>query len=66
MELEKLLTPEEVAARLQVPVSWVYERTRPNGRERLPHRKLGRYVRFTASDVNVWLDTKGVGDVRAS
>lgn len=41
-----LLTVHEVAQLLQVPVSWVYERTRRHGPERLPHFKIGKYLRF--------------------
>ena len=41
-----LLTVYEVAERLQVPVSWVYQRTRRHGPEQLPHFKIGKYLRF--------------------
>jgi excisionase family DNA binding protein len=41
-----LLTVHEVAELLQVPVSWVYERTRRHGAEQLPHFKIGKYLRF--------------------
>jgi len=41
-----LLTVHEVAELLQVPVSWVYERTRRHGPEQLPHVKIGKYLRF--------------------
>jgi len=41
-----LLTVHEVAELLQVPVSWVYERTRRHGPEQLPHFKIGKYLRF--------------------
>ena len=40
-ELE-LVTVVEIAGMLKVPVSWVYERTRRRGRERIPHVKLGK------------------------
>jgi excisionase family DNA binding protein len=55
-----LLTPEEVAARLKVAVSWIYDQTRRRGRVRnadpLPHRKMGRYLRFSWSEVMEWLN----------
>jgi excisionase family DNA binding protein len=38
------LTVDEAAERLGVTRSWIYERTRRN---RIPHRKLGKFVRFT-------------------
>jgi excisionase family DNA binding protein len=49
--LQELLTVEEVAALLKVSKSWVYEHTRSRGvprSERLPHVKVGKYVRFEA------------------
>jgi excisionase family DNA binding protein len=53
---ESLLTVHEVAKILKVPVSWVYERTRRRGTERLPHMKIGKYLRFRKEDVLGWLD----------
>ncbi len=41
-----ILTPEEVAARLKVPESWVYEKTRARCRNPIPCLRLGRYIRF--------------------
>ena len=46
-----LLTVEEIATILRVPKSWVYERTRRRGLERLPHLKLGKYLRFRLCEV---------------
>ena len=48
---EALLTPREVAEMLRVPISWVYERTRLHGNGRLPHIKIGKYLRFRKEDV---------------
>jgi excisionase family DNA binding protein len=45
---EHLLTPEELAERLKVPLSWVYENSRTG---KIPSVKLGRYVRFKLNDV---------------
>ena len=53
---EALLTPREVAEMLRVPISWVYERTRRQGTARLPHIKIGKYLRFRKEDVLGWLD----------
>src|SRR5580700_5854671 len=59
MPLE-ILTPAQVAERLQLPESWVYEQTRNRASVRcpdpLPHMKVGRYLRFKWSDVLVWLE----------
>ena len=41
-----LLTVEEVAKLLRVPTSWVYRKSRARTQERLPHVKLGKYLRF--------------------
>lgn len=60
-DLHELLTVEEVAALLKVSKSWVYEHTRSRGiprSERLPHLKLGKYVRFDADAVRAFLDRR--------
>ena len=60
-ELHELLTVDEVAALLKVSRSWVYEHTRSRGTprsERLPHIKVGKYVRFEARAVRAFLDRK--------
>jgi excisionase family DNA binding protein len=51
----ELMTVSEIAAFLKVPISWVYERTRRRGVERLPHVKLGKYLRFDQAEVRGWL-----------
>jgi len=48
-----LLTAEEVAALLQVTCSWVYAQTR---RHRIPHLRLGRYVRYRRSALEGWME----------
>jgi excisionase family DNA binding protein len=55
-QTQELLTVSEIAAILKVPVSWVYERTRRRGTERLPHLKLGKYLRFSLPQVKAWLE----------
>ena len=57
-----LLTVHEVAELLQVPVSWVYERTRQRCRERIPGFRLGKYWRFEAADIAEWLLAKRTND----
>jgi len=52
----ELLTVEEIAAFLRVPKSWVYERTRRRGIEKLPHVKLGKYLRFRLSEVAAYVE----------
>jgi excisionase family DNA binding protein len=58
---ELLLTVEEVAGLLKVPVSWVYERTRSRGLNRLPGFRLGKYWRFSESEVLAWLERQRSG-----
>lgn len=50
-----LMTVAETARVLHVPVSWVYERTRRRGVDRIPHIKLGKYLRFEINAVQKWL-----------
>jgi excisionase family DNA binding protein len=48
-----LLTAEEVAALLRVTPAWVYAETR---RRRIPHIRLGRYVRYRSDALVLWMD----------
>jgi excisionase family DNA binding protein len=50
-----LATVSQIAELLQVPDSWVYERTRRRGIERIPHFKLGKYLRFSRGEVLDWV-----------
>ena len=52
----ELMDVAETARVLNVPISWVYERTRRRGNERIPHIKLGKYLRFEPSAVRTWLN----------
>lgn len=56
-----LLSVEEVAELLQVPRSWVYERTRNRGNNRIPGFRLGKYWRFRAEDIFAWLERQRSG-----
>ena len=58
MESGDILTPNQLAARLQVGVNWVYEKSRGRGKhsgEPLPVLRCGRYLRFYWPDVCAWL-----------
>jgi excisionase family DNA binding protein len=44
----ELLTPEDLADRLKVPLSWVYEQSRQG---KIPTHRLGRYIRFDLQEV---------------
>ncbi|OLT28420.1 hypothetical protein BJF83_15465 [Nocardiopsis sp. CNR-923] len=47
---ERLLTIPEAARVLAVPESWLRERVRLR---RVPHRRLGKHVRFTTTDLEL-------------
>jgi excisionase family DNA binding protein len=49
---DDLLTAEEVAAVLRVTPAWVYAQTR---RRRIPHLRLGRYVRYRRDALEEWM-----------
>ena len=44
----RLLTADELAEHLKVPVSWVYEQSRQGN---IPTHRLGRYIRFDLREV---------------
>jgi excisionase family DNA binding protein len=44
----ELLTPENLADRLKVPLSWVYEQSRQGN---IPTHRIGRYIRFDLHEV---------------
>ena len=54
----ELLTPDELAKRLKVDQSWVYEQTRRRGtltKDPLPCIRMGKYLRFYWPHVVEWL-----------
>ena len=50
--MDRLLTAEEVAARLGVRPQWVWAQARAG---RIPHVRLGRYRRFRESAIEAWV-----------
>ena len=58
LELNDLLTVDQVAEYLQVPKSWIYERTRTR---EIPVRKMGRHVRIPRNEFLVWIEREGAG-----
>ena len=61
LDLNELLTVDEVAVLLKVSRSWVYEHSRSKKTaksDRLPHIKIGKYVRFDARAVRAFLQRK--------
>jgi len=53
---DKLLRVEDVAARLDVPTSWVYHAAKE---QLIPSVRVGYYVRFRAADIEEWIAQGG-------
>ena len=53
---EPILTIEQVAERLQLKPSTVYELTRRRNRRPLPTLRAGKFLRFRWSEIERWLD----------
>ena len=53
---------------LGVPKTWIYDRTRANGPEIIPHAKFGKYVRFEPDSpaFKKWLEDHRVGRTAAN
>jgi excisionase family DNA binding protein len=49
----RLLEADEVAQQLGMTTDWIYREVRAG---RLPHIRLGRYVRFRRESIDAWLD----------
>lgn len=54
----RLLEAEDVADLLGMTTDWVYREVRAG---RLPHIRLGRYVRFRRESIDAWLDAREHG-----
>ena len=57
----ELMTVQQVAELLQVPVSWVYGRLRKRSLDKLPGYRLGKYWRFEKEEVLAWLGQQREG-----
>jgi excisionase family DNA binding protein len=55
---QRLPTAQEVADILNLPESWVREATRQG---RLPHLRLGRYIRYHQEAITSWLESQAAG-----
>ena len=58
MKTETLLTVQEMAKRINVPDSWIYQRTRL-GQKAIPHVRIGKYVRFNPDEVVAFFRKRG-------
>jgi excisionase family DNA binding protein len=59
---QSLLTIDDVAELLKLPVSWVYERTRRRSSDCIPGFRLGKYWRFRHAEVLAWLERQRAGE----
>lgn len=53
---EPILIIAQVAERLQIEPSTVYELTRRRNRHRLPALRVGKFLRFRWSEIEHWLN----------
>jgi hypothetical protein len=60
-----ILTPKQLAERLQVGISFIYENTRKRANIRnpdpLPSIRMGKYLRFYWPEVEKWLERRQGG-----
>ncbi len=59
--MDTYLDIKDLAERLNVPVTWIYDRTRANGIDQIPHYKIGKYLRFLEAEVLEYLKKKSKG-----
>ena len=55
--LSRLWSISDLATYLAVPKSWIYDRTQDGTRDRIPHYKMGKYLRFdpASDEFRSWL-----------
>jgi hypothetical protein len=53
-----ILTPAELAQRLKVRPTWVYEHIRNRDENPLPVIRVGKYLRFSWVNVCAWLQSR--------
>src|SRR4051794_21777306 len=58
-----LLDAKGAAAQLNVPATWVLAEARA---DRIPHVRLGRYVRFDAAELEIWWRSRARGPWRTN
>ena len=65
-EWHEIVDAEELAKRLNVPESWVYEQVRTRATDPMPHLRLGKYVRFQpgSPEFKAWLEKHRVGSAQ--
>ena len=56
---QNLIGIKEMARKLDLPVSWLYSRTRTG---EIPFYKIGKYVKFNESEVMEWIRKQNESD----
>lgn len=56
--MDKLMTIQEASEWLNVPRSWLYQRTFRNATDPIPFIKLGRLLRFEKRRLEEWIATR--------
>ncbi len=57
------LNARQVGAHLGVPHTWILAEARAN---RIPHVRLGKYVRFDLDDIEAWWEARKQGPQRSA
>jgi predicted DNA-binding transcriptional regulator AlpA len=57
-ETNDILTADQVAAMLQTTPAWVLAKVRRRCKDPLPCHRLGKFLRFTRSEVRAWYDQR--------
>ena len=52
---QALLSPKQLAARLGLPITWIYFHAEARS---LPHYRVGKYLRFDPIEVERWLQAQ--------
>ena len=58
--MDKLLEAEDVARLVGMSKDWIYAEVRE---DRIPHVRLGRYVRFRAEAIENWIRERERGKI---
>jgi excisionase family DNA binding protein len=58
MDHEKLLGVKEIAERTGLEASWIYSQA---AAKKIPYLKLGKYLRFRWSEIELWLEAQRQG-----
>ena len=49
---------DELAKKLNVPISWIYDRTRQGSTDPIPHYKMGKYLTFSEEEILKYVEEK--------